>query len=103
MKNLIISLAIFFSSCSSNFDSNIILPSNINSFKFESSGSLDSLNKILRITENDTTYSIQLHANEYSLIEFEDIDSGERFIVLEDNRKEINSIDQGVGHPAGTP
>ena len=92
MKKVIIILAIFFSSCSNDFDSNITIPSNINSFKFESTGSLDSSNKILSITENDTTYSIQLHANEYSLIEFEDIDSGERFIVLEDNRKEINSI-----------
>ena len=53
-------------------------------FKFESTGSINTNNKVLHITENDTTYEINLaYSGGFELFEYEDIDTGERYIVLE--------------------
>ena len=53
-------------------------------FKFESTGSINTNNKVLHITENDTTYEINLaYSGGFELYEYEDLDSGERALVLE--------------------
>ena len=58
------------------------IPDKTSKFSFETTGSLDSENKKLIIQENDTTYSIELFGSNYEYLEFEDIESGERFVDL---------------------
>ena len=76
-------------SCTNNTAENEVnIPRDIKKFKFETTGSLDGENKKLTIQENDTTYSIELYGSNYTYAEFEDIDSGERFIDLYSDKSE---------------
>lgn len=63
-------------------ENEVNIPTDIKKFKFETIGSLDGENKKLTIQENDTTYSIELYGLNYECLEFEDIESGERFVDL---------------------
>ena len=63
-------------------------------FKFESTGSINTNNKVLHITENDTTYEINLaYSGGFELFEYEDIDTGERYIVLESNPNSEEAVE----------
>lgn len=59
------------------------IPKHINNFSFTSSGSIDDKTKYIEIKVDDTTYTFDLSGINYSLMEYEDLDTKERVIVLE--------------------
>jgi len=84
MKKIIFySISITLLSCTGyKTEPEVNIPDKTSKFSFETTGSLDSVNKKLIIQENDTTYSIELFGSNYEYLEFEDIESGERFVDL---------------------
>jgi len=95
MKKIIFySISIILISCTDyKTKPEVNIPEKTSKFSFETTGSLDSENKKLIIQENDTTYSIELFGSNYEYIEFEDIESGERFVDLyNDKSKQTPSL-----------
>jgi hypothetical protein len=64
-------------------EANVELPEHINNFSFVSSGSLDAHSKYIEIKVDDTVYIFDLSGANFSLMEYEDLDTKERVIVLE--------------------